>query len=248
MYSFLDPRLGVVELPFMFNNNDSAAYTAIHALPLYDQILQEKFNAKGLGLFNLGFLDLLANRPIKTLEDWKGLMVGAISPPVAAMVKGLGGSPVTIMWTDFYESLQKKVIDGATNSMRGHVSMNLIDVCKHYTVFYGVAAFNGFSINLDVWNKMPKHIQQLLQEEVASSVEWFHKTWGLTVEADDVKTFKQKGVSIYTLPSGERERWVQVLTPLKEKQLASLGVFGQKVKQIADEANKRYPYSEHPAK
>jgi len=71
-----------------------------------------------------------------------------------------------------------------------------------------------------------------------------YKTWDTEIEAEDVKTFKQKGVSIYLLPEVERERWVKAVTPYKEKQLTGLWEFGQKVAKIADEANKRYPYKE----
>jgi hypothetical protein len=32
--------------------------------------------------------------------------------------------------------------------------MNMIDVCKHATLFYGFAGWYGFSINLDVWKRV----------------------------------------------------------------------------------------------
>jgi len=243
MYSFLDPRLGIVETPFLLNNLEGGIAATKPFFPLYDQILQEKFNAKGLGLIHLDGLELVSTKPVKTLEDWKGLMCGAISPPMAALIKELGGSSVTVMWTDMYESLQKKVIDAGTQATHGALMMNLMDVCKHATLFFGVASWNGFSINLDVWKKMPNHIQKILQEEVDWTVNWMHKTYE-TLGDEDMKAFKQKGVTIYVLPKAERSRWEKMVTPYKEKQLGSFGEFGQKVKQIADDVNNHYPYKE----
>ncbi len=49
IFSFLDPKLGAIEVPYLFNNNEAANYEVKYILPLYDQILQEKFNAKGIG-------------------------------------------------------------------------------------------------------------------------------------------------------------------------------------------------------
>ena len=49
MYSFLDPRLGSVELPFLFNNNDAAAYGALHLLPLYESDTAGEIQRQGLG-------------------------------------------------------------------------------------------------------------------------------------------------------------------------------------------------------
>ena len=71
------------------------------------------------------------------------------------------------MWTDTFESLQKKVIDATLQGSHGAVAMNMIDVCKHATFFFGLAGWNGWSVNLDVWKKMPKHIQKMLLEEAA---------------------------------------------------------------------------------
>jgi TRAP-type C4-dicarboxylate transport system substrate-binding protein len=212
--------------------------------PLYDQILQEKFNAKGFGLLNSGGMQLFSTKPVKTLEDWKGLLCGAISPPTAVLIKELGGSPVTIMWTDMYESMQKKVVDATTQGTHGGLILGLPDVCKHITIFFGVAGWNGYSINLDLWKKMPKHIQKALQEEIEKASEWMTKTTSTVLGDDDMKAFKEKGASVYFLPREERERWIKILSPYKEKHLASLGEFGQKIKKIAEDANKRHPSSQ----
>jgi TRAP-type C4-dicarboxylate transport system substrate-binding protein len=227
----------------LFNSREAAVAATTPLLPLYDEILQQKFNAKALGLMNLDALELVSIRPVKTLEDWKGLLVGAISPSVARLVKGLGGSSVTIMWTDTYEALQKKVIDGVIQGTRGAVTAGNVDICKHTTLFFSIGSFNGCSINLDVWKKMPPHIQKILQEEVDKSMDWMHKTY-VALGDEDMKTFEQKGVSIYVVPNAEREKWVKAAAPVKENQLSSEGEFGQKVKQIADDVNNRYPYKE----
>jgi TRAP-type C4-dicarboxylate transport system substrate-binding protein len=244
MYDNLDPRLGAVETPFLFASMEAQNSALKELEPLYDQILQEKFNARGFGLLNSGGMQLFSTRPVKSLEDWKGLLCGAISPPTAVLIKELGGSPVTIMWTDMYESMQKKVVDATTQGTHGGLILGLPDVCKYITVFFGVAGWNGYSINLDLWKKMPKHIQQALQEEIGKAAEWMTKITSTTLGDDDMKAFKEKGASVYFLTREERERWIKALSSYKEKHLASLGEFGQKVKKIAEDANKRHPYSQ----
>ena len=244
MYSNLDPRLSIIETPFLFNTMDAATAAIKQLVPLYDQILQEKFNAKGLCLMNTGGIQLFSTKPVKTLADWKGLLVGGISPTTSEMIKYLGGSPVTIMWTDMYEGLQKKVIDATTQGTHGALIMSMMDVCKHATIFFGVAAWNGISINLDVWKKMPKDTQKILQEEINWTADWMNKTTATVVGDGDMKAYKEKGVSVYFVPKDERDRWEKLLIPYKEKQMASFGEFGQKVKKIADDVNKRFTYSE----
>lgn len=198
---------------------------------------------RGLGIFNTGGLELSsATKTAKTLEDWKGFLTAAISPTIAGMVKDLGGSPVTIMWPEMYESLQKKIVSGAVHSTHGGLIVSFPDVCKYSTVSFSLAGSNGFSINLGVWKTMSPQIQKILQEEVETTMTWYRK--GLPkMDEDDFKAMKQKGVDLYFLPTSDRERWVKATSAYREKQFSSFGDFGTKIKQIVDEANRKHPTS-----
>jgi TRAP-type C4-dicarboxylate transport system substrate-binding protein len=189
-------------------------------------------------------VNLFSSKAVKTLADWKGLLVGCLSPTASAMTKELGASSVTVMWVDMYESLQKIVIEAVIQGTHGGVVTNIPDVCKNVILFYGLSGWNGFSINLDIWKKMPPNIQKILSEEAIASAEWMNKTVDGELGDKDMKYFKDKGTSVYFVPKAERDRWEKVLAPYKEKQIATLGEFGQKVKKIADEVNKSYPYSQ----
>ncbi len=241
VYSGLDPRLSLIETPFLFNNIEAGIAAAKRLLPLHDKILQERFNAKALGLINFSGIELLSSRPVTSLEDWKGMMVGAISPTMANMIKDLGGSPVTVMWTDLYTSLQKGVIDGAANGTHGSIENGLTDVCTDVSYFFGAAAWNGYTINLDLWKRMPANVQQALLEETDRAVDWMHKKL-LQYEVEDIETFKKRGLHIHIISFSEREKWRQKLQNYQEKQMSSMGEFGIKVKEIADDVNSKNPY------
>jgi TRAP-type C4-dicarboxylate transport system substrate-binding protein len=242
MFSFLDPRLGLLETPFLFNNNPATIAACKQMLPLFDQILQEKFNAKGVAMMNTGGLGLFSQKPVRTLEDWKGLLTASVSPVTSTMIKDLGGSPVTIVFFETYEALQKKTVDAAAQSAHGGVVFSFPDICKHFTAIFSVPAPAGYSINLDVWKKMPPHIQKILQEETARAADWMSNVLVTELPDSDLKVFKEKGVTVYYLPKEERGKWAKQLEPYKEKQLSSFGELGQKIKKIADEMNKKYPY------
>jgi TRAP-type transport system periplasmic protein len=244
MFTNLDPRLGIIETPFLFVSSPAASSACKPLLPLYDKILQEKFNAKALALYNSGGVNLYSTKPVKTLEDWKGLLVGALSPSASALVKELGGAPVTIMWTDTYESLQKKVIDATLQGTHGGVAMNMIDVTKHVTLFYGIAGWNGWSINLDAWKKLPPNIQKMLQEEAQAAADHMNRTVDGELGDYDTKKWKEKGVTPYFVSKADRDKWEAKVAPYRDKTLAGFGEFGQQVKKIADEANKKHPYTQ----
>jgi len=241
IYAGQDPRLSLIETPFLFNNIEAGTAAAKRLLPLHDKILQEKFNAKALGLIHFSGIEFLSLKPIKKLEDLKGMMIGSISPAMAKMIQGLGASPVTVMWTDLYTSLQKGVIDGTANGTHGSIENGLLDVCSDLTYFFGAAAWNGYTINLDLWKSMPKDVQKILLEETEKAVDWMHNKMA-EYENSDMQTFIKKGKNIHIISIEEREKWKKRLLPYQKKQLSSMGEFGLKVKEIADDVNSKYPY------
>jgi TRAP-type C4-dicarboxylate transport system substrate-binding protein len=241
VYAGLDPRLSLIETPFLFNNIEAGTAAAKRLLPLHDEVLQERFNAKALGLMHLSGMEVLSSKPVESLEAWKGMMVGAISPTMAILIKELGGSPVTIMWTDLYTSLQKGIIDGTVNGTHGSIENGLMDVCTDISYFFGSSGWNGFTVNLDLWKRMPPDIQQILLEEVDRAVDWIHSKFAQW-EVEDLETFKKRGLNIHIVSNSERERWRERLRTYQEKQLSSMDEFGIKVKEIVDDVNSKYPY------
>jgi TRAP-type C4-dicarboxylate transport system substrate-binding protein len=241
VYAGSDPRLSLIETPFLFNNIEAGTAAAKRLLPLHDKILQERFNQKALGLIHFSGMELLTRKPILKLEDWKGMMVGAISPAMAKMIQALGGSPVTVMWTDLYTSLQKGVIDGTVNGTHGSIENGLLDVCTDVTYFFGAAGWNGYTINLNVWKKMPPDVQKILLEEADRAADWMHHKMA-EYETEDMRTFIKNGKHIHIISKEEREKWHEKLLPYQKKQFDSMGEFGQKVKEIVDDVNSKYPY------
>lgn len=243
IFSFLDPRLALVSLPFLINNLEAGIAAADQLAVLHDTLLREKFNAACLGMFSVGGVDLVSNKPVVKLEHWKGLLVGAGSPITASLFKELGASPVTIPWTDLYESLQKNVIDATAQVIHGALMTGLFDVAKEVNVFFGQGAFNGFMINLNTWNDMPQEIKTILQEEIDKKITWMHNTFR-QLEKDDIKVLKERGIKINVVSKAERDRWTKTLTPFNQKQIGNFGEFGTKIKQISDEANAQFPFTE----
>lgn len=246
IYSFLDPKLEAPSTPFLVDTLEGSQYMSKKLLPLYDEILRTKFNARALGMFGTDGIQLVSTKPVTSLAEWKGFLAGSGSPGTSALFKALGAAPVTIVYTDLYESLQKKVVDGAAIPCHAALDLNFMDVCGHMTVFFGHASWNGYMVNQNVWKKMPKDIQTILQEEVTKTSLLMDKAM-TDLEQQDLKALKEKGKKVHFIPKAEREKWAALLGPYKDKQLESFGDFGRKVREIAEEANKKFPYKDRVA-
>lgn len=241
IYAGTESRFGAMEIPFLFNNVEANAYAQDSLAKLYNDIFEKKLDQKVLTTWSIGMLETISKKPIKTLEDWKGLLLGSTSPTVSAVTEYLGGAAVTVPWTDIYSSLEKGVVDASILAPHFFIMGKLTDVTS-YVVYSGISAASyGTTINMNVWNSMPKNIQNILLEEMQQTGRTMNQAH-IELFEKDKKELAGLGMDIYVVPNAERERWKGTLTPYADEQIAAMGEFGQKIKQIADEANMKYPY------
>jgi len=240
-YSADDERLGVVELPFLLNNLQAHIAAIPKLMPLYGGILEEKFNQKLVGLHNYTGMALLSKKPVKTLDDWKGLLVQSLSPITADMLASLGASPVTGQpYTEGYSLLEKGTVDAVINAPASMRIFSLTDVAKYCTWAYMTPAVHGYSVNLDVWNSLPPDIQTAMSEEAVKNSAYIDQ-WMVDEWERDKAAILEAGVEIYEVPQDEIDKWKEACQPVWDEQMAKLGEFGQQVKAICDEANAQYP-------
>ncbi len=240
-HSFDEPKLGIVELPFLFNNLDAHIEAMPGLYPLYGEILEEQFNQKLLCLHNYTGMALISTRPVETLEDWDGLLVQAISPSIASMVEALGGAPVTGQpYTESYSLLEKGTVDAVITAPAAMRIFALTDVADYMTSAYMVPAVHGFSINLDVWNDLPGKIQDIMLEEAQAQSavidDWLRGEW-----VSDFEAIAAAGVEIYEVPEAEVNRWKAACQDITAAQMAIYGDFGEQVMAIVNAANANNP-------
>jgi TRAP-type C4-dicarboxylate transport system substrate-binding protein len=236
-----EAKLGAVEIPFLLNNLEAHIYAVPKLKPLYADILEKQFNQKLLCLHNYTGMALISTKPVKTLSDWNGLMVQSISPVISSMIEALGGAPVSGQpYTESYSLLEKGTVDAVITAPAAMRIFALPDVAKYMTSAYMSPALHGFSINLDSWNKLPKNIQNILVEEAQKQSDvidnWLRGEW-----KTDHESLAASGVDIYTVPQDEVAKWKAACQKVTDDLLKKYGDFGQKIMDIANEANAKYP-------
>ena len=240
-FSANDPRFAAAEVPFLVNNAEADAAIQERTLPMYSKVLEEKFNQKAISSFTVLDLEPVSTRPVKTSADWKGLLVHAISPIAASTIERLGGAPVAMPFPEIYSGLDKGTVDASMFATTGMIAFKIQEVASHVTLAYIIPAAVVIDINLDVWNKLPNNVQDLLVEE------------GLKAQRETNARFVENGkknpgilaglgIDVYVLPQAEREKWREAVRPYSEKLIADMGDFGQELLKIAAEINAKYPY------
>jgi len=127
---------------------------------VFDQRLQSRFNAKVLTLWPFGPQVFYCNKPIKSVNDIKGLKVRSFTPSMAALIQYLGGTPITLQFSEVYTSLQRGVADcGVTSPTSGNTG-KWPEVTTHFLPLSVSGSVQGHFMNLNYWKKFSPEQQQ----------------------------------------------------------------------------------------
>jgi TRAP-type C4-dicarboxylate transport system substrate-binding protein len=237
-----DPRFATIELPFILNNVQAlAALQNDELAALYnDNIMSPQFNQKVLGLWHVGFNELLSTKPVKTLADWDGLLVGASAPMTVDASELLGGKTANLDFTETYSSLEKGLIDAAICGSTYMLIAELYDVAKYCTWASAFGCNVALDINSDVWNAMPPDMQQVLAEEAKTTMVELNK-WHVDTYGPNKQALIDKGCQVFEITGAEREAWKAKVEPLVSKTIADLGDFGTQFMDLVEKANATNP-------
>jgi TRAP-type C4-dicarboxylate transport system substrate-binding protein len=127
---------------------------------VFDERLQRRFKAKVLTLWPFGPQVFYCNKPIKSVDDIKGLKVRSFTPSMAALIQTLGGTPITLQFSEVYPALQRGVADcGVTSPTSGNAG-KWPEVTSHFLPLSVSGSVQGHFMNLDYWNKFSPEAQQ----------------------------------------------------------------------------------------
>ncbi|MFH1123021.1 MAG: TRAP transporter substrate-binding protein, partial [Pseudomonadota bacterium] len=147
------------------------------------------------------------NKPVRSLEDLKGLKIRVSGATAVKAGKVLGFTPVSMDMGDLYLGLEKGVIDGVVLPSEILVSRRLGEVTKYVTdVDLGHDSF-FVVMNQKSWAKLPKDVQKVFDELSGDwAVEFTGKAWD-KFDAEAVNTNKAKGIEYISLAPDELARW-----------------------------------------
>jgi TRAP-type C4-dicarboxylate transport system substrate-binding protein len=121
----------VVALPFLFNSSEEAsvAYWRLIKSGIVDSEYEDI-----VPLFACAFppVGVHTAKPLKSLDSLAGLKFGVGSKVLSDVVTKLGGTPISLPLTDFYEGLQRGTIDGILGQWTQFEPFKLYEVTTYH--------------------------------------------------------------------------------------------------------------------
>lgn len=180
-------------------------------------------------------------KPVRNLEDLKGVKIRALAGLTTELYKLLGASPVPLPIPDIYEAAQKGVIDAMDAQVAQIVNYRFYEVF-HYRTRADITSGTNMSVimNLDKWNRLSPDLQnELMSVSGVYGAEWFGDgNFGAGVYAQFEEAIKKPGseMEMVDLDPGELERWIEVGgKPVVNKWIADTEVKGLPAQKVYDE-------------
>jgi TRAP-type C4-dicarboxylate transport system substrate-binding protein len=130
----------------------------------FPEIRKEMESVKILAL-NCGIpMSLMTvKKPVKTIDDLKGMRVRITGDVTMRTFKVLGAEPVGMPVTEMLESLQKGIIQGVIFSRGDYRSLKLAEIVKYETININQdrGPYVSRAMNKDTFNKLPADIQKV---------------------------------------------------------------------------------------
>jgi TRAP-type mannitol/chloroaromatic compound transport system substrate-binding protein len=126
-----------------------------------------KFNVYPVGVTWWGAESLVSRKPIKTIEDFKGVKIRSPQGLTADIFTKLGASPVILPGGEIYSALDKGVVDAAdwaTVSMNQR--MGLFEPAKYSVTIYHSLPVQEFSVNAAAWKQLPDELKEIVTAAV----------------------------------------------------------------------------------
>jgi len=163
------PRAMVNSIPYLYSSD----HLAMHVLDgdfaqelMAD--LPEQTDLRSVGMVDMGRLSFSNRvRPIKTLEDMKGLRIRTMENRLhIAFIQSLGASAVPIAWPEVYTSLQTGVVDGQMNPVADIIQHKIYEVQDYVTVSTGITGVIHYLVNDEWFCNLPEDLQKIILEGV----------------------------------------------------------------------------------
>ena len=169
------------------------------AFEVYEELFRKFANAKYLGRPHGDFgFNFFTNKKIEKIEDFKGLNIRVMSL-YAPFTKALGASPITMAPPDLYNALERHIVDGFMFPPFGITSFAWQEVTKYKIEPEVFQAEPATLVNLDTWNKLPKHLQDLLSD-VAKIMEYWGPADCAWLKVEEEYLTAKAGMQTISLP------------------------------------------------
>jgi TRAP-type C4-dicarboxylate transport system substrate-binding protein len=227
------PVSEAIDLPLGFTNAKASS------MALYDLI--EKYNpeefkdVKIITLFTCPPSNFMTSKPVKTLEDLKGLEL-RVSGTGVGVIKNLGATPIAMPMSDTPDAIKKGVVKGIVSSMEILKDFNFASYCPYVTRQNMHVVTFAVVMNKDKWNALPDDVKKVIDDLSREQALWTGTYVDDHVE-EALEWSKEKyDLKIFTFPKEDRKKIPDLFKPIIDAYIEKTNKAGLDAEKILKDA------------
>src|SRR5882762_3837366 len=211
-------KFEVFDLPYMFADESSLERVVDGPVGTGLFKLLEPKGIVGLAYWFNGFKEFSANKPLRKLDDFKGLKIRIQSSKILeGEIKAFGAIPQVMAFSEVYTALQQGVVDGEENTPSNKYTQKMHEVQKHMTLSdHGVVMY-AVIVNKKFWEGLPSDLRKDLQDAMSEASQY---VWDIAKKENEdalAKIKAAKTTDVYVLPQAEKAVWRRAMLPLYQE-------------------------------
>jgi tripartite ATP-independent transporter DctP family solute receptor len=219
------PALGVVDLPFLFSDQEKARGamdgTLGHALTTR---IEADTDFRILGYFENGFRHVSNRvRPIHTPADMKGMSIRVLPSKIQERTFQLIGAAPRIMdLTEALAAIKAGTLDAQENPFSNTVTYGVHRFHRFHTVTNHFYISRPIFVNRPAFDAWPQGLQHELRDAVREAIA-FQRDLHVKEEDDAAAAIKKSGGEIVELTADEHKAFVAAVNPIYGETRKELG-------------------------
>ena len=236
------PLTSVFELPFVAG---SAEATSQAMNEYYGKWLTEEYKDTHPLVFHSTASALIhtAHRPIRALEDFKGMKIRGHSRVNTEVLKALGATPVGMPVPKVYEALSRGLVEGTWVPWTIMRPFRLQEVTKYHTEVVMSPVLFVMTMNKKKYETLPPDLKKAIDDSTGIVLaKRLGKMWDEDEKPGRALAVK-KGDEIIQLSAAEAARWKKAAQPVVDawvKQVNGMGKDGAAMKADAERLVAKY--------
>lgn len=190
------PEMGLLGVPYLIRTPEQLKEVASGEVgKQLEKLALEQANMRMLGYFARGPRNVTANKPIRTLDDIRGLLIRVPTSPITvAAMEALGAKPTPMAFGEVFTSLQQGTIAAQENPLAMIKTGNFYEVQKYLCRTEHLLSYVYIAMSETKFQSLPADLQELTLEAGAKMQEYEHELF--LKEEDSLEGFlKEKGMT-----------------------------------------------------
>ncbi len=210
----------VLELPYLYRDLDQLHRVGQAVRPDVEKLMLQ-VGIRTLGFFYLGPRETTAKRPIRSLEDMKGLRFRVPEAPLyVGMARALGANPTPIAFPEVYTSLQSGVAEAAEGGVDTLWNNKWYEPAKNIALTHHILQLFYVTINEGSFQKLTPTQRQALQEAVQEASVY---QLGLIKDFNTSLLDKMKAAGATVIPIADLQPFTKALEPFNKTFAEKIG-------------------------